>query len=463
MEKDISKVFLPTDLLKRYPRPIPVSKNIIKDIRRKLKSICIAHTINIEKIFIYSSPTVISAEIVVVGEYMTKNNNKKNLSNALIWMNLMREFKTACAQEFKDFGTVRLIDNYPTHRCIILEIPRPDRQLVSLIEMMNQDLFTYFTIHIPIALGMSTSNNKVTTTLEQCPNLLIAGEANTGKSILLHCLIVTMICFLTTKNLKIILIDTFTSEFDVYNQIGKQYLTTNDDNTPHVITSKTQAIEMIDSLYIELEERNNILKKTGLLNIEEYNAKIAAKQLSPTQDYQHWPKLVVVIKEYANLMMEFGKRFEMTLCDLAKKGSKVGIHLIIATKLISNDIITANIKATFPDRISFKVANAKESKLIIEEDGAQFLAKNGDMLRLHCKGVSRLQGCYISWQEIANICEWITEHKAVGYYRYYLPKTPDQKNDNISPIETANALAVKHFTCFHRSIRRERLATQATR
>ena len=205
---------------------------------------------------------------------------------------------------------------------------------------------------------------------------------------------------------------------------------------------------MIESLYKELEERDNILKKTGLLNIEEYNAKIAAEQLSPTQNYQHWPKLVVVIKEYANLMMEFGKRFEMPLCDLAKKGSKVGIHLIIVTKLVSNKIITANIKAAFPDRISFKVSNAKESKLIIEEDGAQFLAKNGDMLRLHCKGVSRLQGCYISWQEITNICEWITKHKNVGYYRYYLPKTPNQTANNISPIRMSESLAVRHSTYF---------------
>lgn len=446
--KPHKKILFPSELLRRYPRPIPVSENMINEITIKIKRICIKHTFSFENIYIHTSPSVISVDIYIEEKYIDINTQKAEIKDILKWMSKLREFRLTCLQEFKDFGKVRVRDNYPYNGHVIVEIPRPDRQLVSLIEMMDSSVFKYFKADIPFVLGISTENTKVATTLQHNPNLLIAGEENTGKTILLHSLIVSMLCVVPTKDLKFILIDTLTKELAIYNKIGKQYLTTNEDTTPQVITSRAHAMEILEALCIEMNKRFISLKKTDLSNIEEYNDKLAIGHLPLNQNHKHLPKLVVIIKEYADLMVRFGERFEKSLHNLAKNGSKVGIHLIISTQQISTEIITHKIKASFSSRISFKVGKAKESKLIIDEDGAQLLPPKGDMLWLRRENILRIQGCFISDQEIAKVCEWIAENKKERYYPYFLPKTPNQLEHAISQSNVSDDSVVQPIPYF---------------
>ena len=340
----------------------------------------------------------------------------------------------ALNEALSEFGTIRFITYVQGKDTIAIEISRPDRQPVLLREVLESKGFQESKAELPIALGISTEKKPIIADIYKMPHLLIGGATGMGKSVLLNSIIVSLLFRKSPEKVKFMLIAPKMVDLGHYSKINEQYLVKIEGIDEDIISSPEHVITALNSLCSEMERRYELLKKTFCRSDLEYNQKLEEKKLSTTHGYKPLSYIIVVIDEFADLIIAHGKAIEIPIARLAQKGRAVGIHLIITTQKTSSDVITCILKANFPVRIAFKVQNFVDSRTILDITGAQLLLDMGDMLVCNNGISSRVQSAFIDGPEIERICDWIA-HNNSDCKPYTLPNQsrhefPALVNDN---------------------------------
>jgi S-DNA-T family DNA segregation ATPase FtsK/SpoIIIE len=268
-------------------------------------------------------------------------------------------------------------------------------------------------MELPIALGKTISNEVMVYDLAKMPHLLMAGATGQGKSVGINALIVSLLYKKHPSQLKFVLVDPKKVELSVYNTIEKHYLAKLPDEEEAIITDVQKVIATLNSLCIEMDERYDLLKSAGCRNIKEYNKKFTDRRLNPEKGHRYLPYIVLIIDEFADLIMTAGKEVETPIARLAQLARAIGIHLILATQRPSVNIITGVIKANFPARISFKVTSKVDSRTILDSGGADQLIGRGDLLFSTGSELTRLQCGFVDTPEVEAIGEFIQDQQ--GY------------------------------------------------
>ncbi len=316
---------------------------------------------------------------------------------------------------------IRIIAPIPGRGTIGIEVPNKNKQMVSLREMLSSDRFRKSDMDLPIALGKSISNEPIVVDLAKMPHLLIAGATGQGKSVGINTILCSLLYKKHPSQLKLVLIDPKKVELSPYAKIDNHFLAYLPDQLEPIITDTAQVIKTLNSLVIEMEGRYDLLKKAQARNIKEYNDKFVGRRLNPEKGHRFLPFIVLVIDEFADLIMTAGKEIELPIGRLAQLARAVGIHLIIATQRPSVNIITGVIKANFPARVAFKVASKVDSRTILDTNGADQLIGRGDMLLTAGSDIIRLQCAFVDTPEVERVINFI--HEQPGYAQpYFLPE-----------------------------------------
>ncbi|MBL7814436.1 MAG: DNA translocase FtsK 4TM domain-containing protein [Saprospiraceae bacterium] len=316
---------------------------------------------------------------------------------------------------------IRIIAPIPGRGTIGIEVPNKNKQMVSLREMLSSDRFRRSDMDLPIALGKSISNEPIVVDLAKMPHLLIAGATGQGKSVGINTILCSLLYKKHPSQLKLVLIDPKKVELSPYAKIDSHFLAYLPDQLEPIITDTAQVIKTLNSLVIEMESRYDLLKKAQARNIKEYNDKFIARRLNPEKGHKFLPFIVLVVDEFADLIMTAGKEIELPIGRLAQLARAVGIHLIIATQRPSVNIITGVIKANFPARIAFRVSSKVDSRTILDTNGADQLIGRGDMLLTAGSDIIRLQCAFVDTPEVERVINFI--HEQPGYPQpYFLPE-----------------------------------------
>lgn len=338
-----------------------------------------------------------------------------------VMMMQIRSCEEVLNEALSDYGPVRLIAPIPGKGTIAVEVPRLDRQIVRLREVLESKVFQESEANLPVALGIDSENNMVVADLAKMPHLLIAGATGQGKSVGLNAIIASLLYRKTPDELKFVMIDPKMVEFSLYAKIEAHYLAKIPDAEDAIITDMDKVVATLSSLCVEMDNRYQLLKAAHTRNIEEYNEKIKEKRLNPLEGHRFLPYIVVVVDEFSDLIMTAGKEVEIPIARLAQKARAVGMHVIIATQRPSTNVITGIIKANFPARIAFKVSSGVDSKTILDTPGAQQLIGRGDMLISNNAPMVRVQCAFIDTPEVEAICDYI-ERQPYGQGAYELPE-----------------------------------------
>lgn len=393
----------PLDLLSEGSKITPISSAITSRMKALVASAFSKIGITFSEVSCVVGPTVVRFELIPDRGYKQKQ---------------IRSCEDKLNGALSEYGPIRLIAPVPGKGTIAVEVPRPDRQIVRLREVLESKEFQESEAHLPVALGIDSENNIFVADLAKMPHLLVSGATGQGKSVLLNSIILSLLYRLSPADLKLVLINPRQVEFDYYNRINKQYLLRTSEDTPQVITEVEKVPDILFAIDNEVQHRFDLMFKAQCRNIQEYNQKIADGRHTSNK----LPYIVVIIDEFADLMNECGENFKMPLAHIVVQSRAVGIHVVIATHQTSTDIITGIIKANFPSRIGFRVESEADSKTILDKSGAQQLLGMGDMLYNHWGDFKRIQSCFIDTPEIESICEWIQENVPVGD-PYILPVT----------------------------------------
>jgi S-DNA-T family DNA segregation ATPase FtsK/SpoIIIE len=322
---------------------------------------------------------------------------------------------------------IRIIAPIPGKGTIGIEVPNIKKSMVSMRTLLASEKFKNSTYALPIALGKKIDNENFIADLANMPHLLMAGATGQGKSVGLNAILVSLLYKKHPSQLKFVLIDPKKVELSLYRAIEKHYLAKLPGEDDAIITDTKKVIHTLNALCIEMDNRYDLLKEAGTRNLREYNEKFIARKLNPQKGHQYLPYIVLVVDEFADLIMTAGKEIEMPIARLAQLARAVGIHLIIATQRPSVNIITGTIKANFPARIAFKVSSKIDSRTILDIGGAEQLIGKGDMLISYGGELVRLQCAFVDTPEVENICEYIGKQR--GYPQpFYLPEYVDEKD-----------------------------------
>ena len=316
---------------------------------------------------------------------------------------------------------IRIIAPIPGKGTIGIEVPNKRKQIVSLKEVLASEKFTHGKMDLPIALGKTISNEVFVADLAKMPHLLIAGATGQGKSVGINTVLMSLLYRKHPSQLKLVLIDPKKVELFPYSKLANHFLAFLPDQKEPIVTETKKVIYTLNSLCIEMDDRYDLLKKAHARNLKEYNEKFVNRQLNPLKGHRFMPFIVLVIDEFADLIMTAGKEVEMPIARLAQLARAVGIHLIIATQRPSVNIITGVIKANFPARLAYKVASKVDSRTILDMGGAEQLIGQGDMLLSIGSNMIRLQCAFVDTPEVETVINHISEQK--GYPEpYYLPE-----------------------------------------
>jgi S-DNA-T family DNA segregation ATPase FtsK/SpoIIIE len=281
-------------------------------------------------------------------------------------------------------------------------------------------------MQLPIAIGKKIDNELFIADLATMPHLLMAGATGQGKSVGLNAILVSLLYKKHPSQLKFVLVDPKKVELSVYRHIEHHFLAKLPGEEDAIITDTKKVIATLNALCIEMDNRYDLLKEAGARNIKEYNEKFTKRKLNPQKGHQFLPFIVLVIDEFADLIMTAGKEVEMPIARLAQLARAIGIHLIIATQRPSVNIITGTIKANFPARIAFKVSSKIDSRTILDTGGAEQLIGKGDMLISYNGELVRLQCAFVDTPEVERISDFISEQR--GYPQaFLLPEYVDEK------------------------------------
>lgn len=316
---------------------------------------------------------------------------------------------------------VRIIAPIPGKGTVGIEVENRVKQTVSMRTIIESKVYRESKYKLPVALGSTISNEVYIADLAKMPHLLVAGATGQGKSVGLNAIITSLLYSKRPEELKFVMVDPKRVEFSLYAKIEKYYLAQIPDSPQPIITNMENVVATLSSLCVEMDERYKLLEKAYVRQVSEYNDKFKSKKLDPREGHRYMPYIVVVIDEFADLIMTAGKEVEIPIARLAQLARAVGIHVIIATQRPSTNVITGMIKANFPVRIAFKVSSGVDSKTILDSTGAQQLIGRGDMLISNNGVMTRVQCAFIDTPEVEEVCDYIS-HQPYPQGPYILPE-----------------------------------------
>jgi len=307
---------------------------------------------------------------------------------------------------------IRIIAPIPGKGTIGIEVPNKTKNIVSMQEVLSSEKFLNNKMALPIAFGKTISNETYVVDLAKMPHLLMAGATGQGKSVGLNAVLASLLYKKHPSQVKFVLIDPKKVELTLFNKIERHYLAKLPDEEDAIITDTKKVVNTVNSLCIEMDDRYELCKNANCRNIIEYNKKFISRKLNPNDGHRFLPYIVLVIDEFADLIMTAGKEIETPIARLAQLARAIGIHLIIATQRPSVNVITGLIKANFPARVAFRVTSTTDSRTIMDAKGAEQLIGMGDMLISTGSELIRLQCAFIDTPEVEKICEYIGSQRA---------------------------------------------------
>ncbi|MFC2268743.1 MAG: DNA translocase FtsK, partial [Capnocytophaga gingivalis] len=327
---------------------------------------------------------------------------------------------------------IRIIAPIPGKGTVGIEVPNKNAAMVPMRSVISSVNFQKAEMELPIAFGKTISNETFVVDLAKMPHMLMAGATGQGKSVGLNAVLTSLLYKKHPAEVKFVLVDPKKVELTLYNKIERHFLAKLPDNEEAIITDTTKVVNTLNSLCIEMDNRYTLLKNAMVRNIKEYNAKFKARQLNPNDGHQFLPYIVLVVDEFADLIMTAGKEVELPIARLAQLARAVGIHLIIATQRPSVNVITGLIKANFPARVAFKVSQSIDSKTILDGPGAQRLIGKGDMLYTQGNDLIRIQCAFVDTPEVERIANFIGSQR--GYPdAFLLPEYIGEEGGGSSP------------------------------
>ena len=396
----------PIDLLKDYPNPgITINEEELEDNKRKIVDTLLNYKIGIAQIKATIGPTVTLYEIV---------------PDAGIKISKIKNLEDDIALSLSALG-IRIIAPIPGKGTIGIEVPNQNPSIVSMRSVISSTNFQKAEMELPIAIGKTISNETFVVDLTKMPHLLMAGATGQGKSVGLNAVISSFLYKKHPAEVKFVLVDPKKIELTLYNKIERHYLAKLPDSSDSIITDNTKVIKTLNSLCIEMDNRYELLKNAMCRNLIEYNKKFINRKLNPNDGHKFLPYIVLIIDEFADLIMTAGKEVETPIARLAQLARAIGIHLIIATQRPSVNVITGLIKANFPARIAFRVTSKIDSRTILDTGGADQLIGRGDMLYTQGNELSRIQCAFIDTPEVDQIADYIGSQTGYGD-AYILPE-----------------------------------------
>jgi S-DNA-T family DNA segregation ATPase FtsK/SpoIIIE len=325
---------------------------------------------------------------------------------------------------------IRIIAPIPGKGTIGIEVPNSKPETVSMRSVLSSEKFQNTKYALPCAIGKTISNETYVFDLAKMPHILMAGATGQGKSVGLNAIIASLLYCKHPSELKFVMVDPKKVELTLYNRIERHYLAKLPDSEDAIITDVKKVVRTLNSLCIEMDQRYDLLKRAECRNIIEYNEKFKARKLLPTEGHRYLPYIVLIVDEFADLIMTAGREVESPIARLAQLARAIGIHLIIATQRPSVNIITGSIKANFPARIAFRVISQVDSKTILDQSGANQLIGRGDMLLSTGNDLVRLQCAFIDTPEVESVTEFIGAQR--GYPEpFLLPEVPEDEGEAI--------------------------------
>ena len=396
--KDLEGYLLPPlELMKDYVSSgVSVSKEELETNKDRIVETLSHYKIDIAKIKATVGPTVTLYEIVPApGVRISKI---KNLEDDI-------------ALSLSALG-IRIIAPIPGKGTIGIEVPNSNPEMVSMRSLIASDKFQHFDGELPIVMGKTITNETFVFDLTKMPHLLVAGATGQGKSVGLNAILISILYKKHPAQVKFVLVDPKKVELTLYNKIERHFLAKLPGEEDAIITDTSKVVNTLNSLCIEMDERYELLKDAGVRTIKEYNAKFTGRRLNPEKGHRYLPYIVVLIDEFADLIMTAGKEVEHPIARIAQLARAIGIHLIVATQRPSVNVITGMIKANFPARIAFRVLSKIDSRTILDASGADQLIGRGDMLITTGSEMKRLQCGFVDTPEVEDICSFIGSQRA---------------------------------------------------
>jgi len=385
------------DILKKYDSEgITINKEELEENKTKIVNTLNNYKIGIESIKATIGPTVTLYEIVP--EAGVRISKIKNLEDDI-------------ALSLSALG-IRIIAPIPGKGTIGIEVPNKNSTIVSMHSVISSQKFQQSEMILPIALGKTISNETLVVDLAKMPHLLMAGATGQGKSVGLNAVLTSLLYKKHPAEVKFVLVDPKKVELTLFNKIERHYLAKLPDSEEAIITDNTKVINTLNSLCIEMDNRYDLLKNAQCRNIVEYNKKFKSRRLNPNDGHQFLPYIVLVVDEFADLIMTAGKEVETPIARIAQLARAIGIHLIIATQRPSVNVITGVIKANFPARIAFRVTSKIDSRTILDSSGADQLIGRGDMLYTQGNELIRVQCAFVDTPEVEKLTDFIGSQKA---------------------------------------------------
>ena len=401
---DLAKFQMPSvELLKEYGNEeITINKDELEENKNRIVGLLKTFNVGISEIKATIGPTVTLYEIV---------------PEAGIRVAAIKKLQDDIALNLSALG-IRIIAPMPGKGTIGIEVPRKNPTMVSMRSVVASPKFQSADMDLPIVFGRTISNEVFVADLAKMPHLLMAGATGQGKSVGINAILTSLIYKKHPSELKFVMVDPKKVELSLYSKIERHYLAKLPDTEDAIITDNAKVINTLNSLCIEMDDRYELLKNAFCKNIKEYNAKFAQRKLNPENGHRYLPYIVLVVDEFADLIMTAGKEVEHPIARLAQLARAIGIHLIVATQRPSVNVITGMIKANFPARVAFRVISGVDSKTILDSPGAEQLVGKGDMLYFNGNDLTRLQCAFVDTPEVERIAEFIGEQK--GYSDAYL-------------------------------------------
>ena len=410
---DLPKYVMPgVDLLKDYgTSQTSVTKDELEANKNKIVQTLENYNIQIQHIKATIGPTVTLYEIVPA---------------AGIRISKIKNLEDDIALSLSALG-IRIIAPMPGKGTIGIEVPNQKPEMVSMRSVITSEKFRNAKMELPVVMGKTISNETFVFDLAKLPHLLMAGATGQGKSVGLNTILTSLLYRKHPAQLKLVLVDPKKVELTLFNKIERHFLAKLPDSEDAIITDNKKVINTLNSLCIEMDQRYELLKDAYVRNITEYNRKFIARRLNPEKGHKYLPYIVLIVDEFADLIMTAGREVEQPIARLAQLARAIGIHLIIATQRPSANIITGSIKANFPARIAFRVTSGIDSRTILDSGGADQLIGRGDMLFSTGSELIRLQCAFVDTPEVESLTEFIGSQRAYPS-AFELPEYADESS-----------------------------------
>ncbi|MBD3905159.1 DNA translocase FtsK [Chryseobacterium sp. Ch-15] len=401
---DLAKFQMPPiDLLKEYGNEeISINKEELEENKNKIVGLLKTFNVGIAEIKATIGPTVTLYEIV---------------PEAGIRVASIKKLQDDIALNLSALG-IRIIAPMPGKGTIGIEVPRKNPTMVSMRSVIASQKFQNTDMDLPVVFGKTISNEVFMADLSKMPHLLMAGATGQGKSVGINAILTSLLYKKHPSELKFVMVDPKKVELSLYSKIERHYLAKLPDSDDAIITDTNKVINTLNSLCVEMDQRYDLLKNAFCKNLKEYNKKFTERKLNPENGHRYLPYIVLVVDEFADLIMTAGKEVELPIARLAQLARAVGIHLIVATQRPSVNVITGMIKANFPARAAFRVISSVDSRTILDSTGADQLIGKGDMLYFNGNEILRLQCAFVDTPEVERLAEFIGEQK--GYASAFL-------------------------------------------